>query len=267
MSFEAFVWAWRQPVENATDQHILLAVANVAPIRETYASVTYLANITHRSERQVRRCLAKLEDCGLISMTARPGRTDLIRINIPDDFTVSMPPEGDLEAGKRGRPRKAITPDIGAENPGHFGIKPPPQGSDELRDEPSGTEVVIRARDPFDAWWDTYPRHVAKEAARKAWMKVPAALAADKLDLARLMERTSAYADHVVGKDPEHVAHPATWLNGKRWNDELPARSQTDGRTTNRPDRAADQHTARVEAMLSGGVEAINRRRRWTLGG
>lgn len=267
MSFEAFVWAWRQPVENATDQHILLAVANVAPIRETYASVTYLAKITHRSERQVRRCLAKLEECGLISMTARPGRTDLIRINIPDDFTVSMPPEGDLEAGKRGRPRKEKAPDIESENPGHSGIKPPPLVSDELRDEPRGTDILIRAPDPFDAWWAAYPRHVAKEAARKAWTKVPGLLAADKLDLAHLMERTRAYADHVVGKDPEHIAHAATWLNGKRWNDELPDRSQTDGRTTGRLDRGREQNTSRVEAMVDGAREALNRRRRWSLSG
>jgi hypothetical protein len=28
------------------------------------------------------------------------------------------------------------------------------------------------------------------------------------------------YAKSVEGSDPKFVAHPATWLNGERWDDE-----------------------------------------------
>lgn len=127
-----------------------------------------------------------------------------------------------------------------------------------------GTDMVLRAPDPFELWWDVYPRKVAKVAARKAWKAVPA-----KIGLEDLLELTRLFADHVVGKDPEHVAHPATWLNGERWTDELPDRSQTDGqlaRPAKGTDFAAERADARIDAMVDGARQALTGgRRRWTL--
>lgn len=128
-----------------------------------------------------------------------------------------------------------------------------------------GTDVVMRAREPFEIFWEAYPRKVAKVAARKAWRAVPA-----KIGMDDLMELTRRFADHVIGKDPEHIAHPATWLNGERWTDELPDRSQTDGQSTRgagRVDFAAERNSARVQAMVEGARIAVaTGRRRWSLG-
>lgn len=123
------------------------------------------------------------------------------------------------------------------------------------------TDVVLRAGEPFDQWWAAYPRKIAKVAARKAWKAVPA-----KIGLADLMELTQRFSDHVVGKDPEHVPHPATWLNGERWTDELPDRSQTDGRPAS-VDRSAARHQRGEDAAIAGAQEALDRRgrQRWRL--
>lgn len=271
MSFQAFVWAWQQDVDNSTDQHVLLALANISPLREVYASSTYIGNQVRRSERQVRRSLANLEAAGFISLTARPGKTDLIRLNVPDNFTVAMPADWDLEAGIRGRPKRAKTPDICGENPGHFDMKTPDALSYEPLEEPieEPKELVLSAPDPFEAWWSVYPRKAAKVEARKAWGQMSKAIGL--LTLAELMARTERFAQSVVNREPEHVAHPATWLRGERWNDELqPTRSQTDGQPSRHSgaiDYAAERERERVSSMLAGAQEALDggSRRRWRL--
>ncbi|AIN58736.1 hypothetical protein [Pseudomonas soli] len=75
--------------------------------------------------------------------------------------------------------------------------------------------------DLFVRFWKLYPRKVGKANAEKAWSKL-------KVD-ADLFERmTSALAAWAASPDwtkdgGQFIPHPATWLNGKRWDDELPA--------------------------------------------
>jgi len=75
--------------------------------------------------------------------------------------------------------------------------------------------------DLFARFWKLYPRKVGKANAEKAWSKL-------KVD-ADLFERmASALAAWAVSPDwtkdgGQFIPHPATWLNGKRWDDELPA--------------------------------------------
>lgn len=81
---------------------------------------------------------------------------------------------------------------------------------------PSASES---ADDGFPDFWEQYPKKVAKPAAEKAWRKVKPS----KQLLADLMaglERQKASADWQ--KDGgRFIPHPATWLNGRRWDDEL----------------------------------------------
>lgn len=270
MSFKAFVWAWEQETANASELLVLLTLADIAgESGHVFASAAYIAKKCQRSERHVRSVLFDLEN-RFISSKERPGRTDLITLLIPREFLVRMDGyllDGDLESGKRGRPRKRPAPD--AEKVGislQKGVTPlADEPSTEPEDEPK--DVILRTPEPFEAWWAIYPRKAAKKEARKAWAQMTGEIA--KLTLAELMIRTSAFAESVVHKDPEHIAHPATWLRGERWNDELPNRSQTDEQPprTASLDRGADQHSARVETMVDGARQALDRRRRWTLGG
>lgn len=68
----------------------------------------------------------------------------------------------------------------------------------------------------FDDFWLLYPRHVAKLAARKAWVKVRPA------DHVPILEALVSWRQVWRDKDQEYLPHPATWLNGERWEDELP---------------------------------------------
>lgn len=70
----------------------------------------------------------------------------------------------------------------------------------------------------FDEWWAIYPRKVAKKHAQGAWRK----LRADERQAA--MDALPAHVAHWrerYGDDRTFIPHPATWLNGGRWEDEL----------------------------------------------
>ena len=71
----------------------------------------------------------------------------------------------------------------------------------------------------FEAFWKTYPRKTAKANALKAWAKLK-----PNAELATKIMQSVAY--HCVCADwvkdgGQFIPHPATWLNGKRWEDEL----------------------------------------------
>ena len=69
----------------------------------------------------------------------------------------------------------------------------------------------------FDEFWNQYPRRIAKKAAQKAWdrIKPDAALVEQIMAGLRAQLRTMSL------KEKQFIPHPATWLRGERWNDEI----------------------------------------------
>lgn len=63
--------------------------------------------------------------------------------------------------------------------------------------------------------YQAYPRKVAKQDAIKAIRK-----AMKDVEPVKLLEITKAYASARVGADPQFTPHPATWFNGRRYNDD-----------------------------------------------
>ena len=74
--------------------------------------------------------------------------------------------------------------------------------------------------DGFALFWQEYPRKAAKAAALKAWQKLNPS--------PELVERILAHVrDHKRSPDwlkdgGQFVPHPATFLNGRRWEDDIP---------------------------------------------
>jgi len=97
------------------------------------------------------------------------------------------------------------------------------------------------AREGFDKFWAAYPRRIAKGAARKAWDKA----IKNGADPDEIIWGARAYAS--LPRDPadglKYVAHPATWLNAERWEDEAepaPAPSTTTSRVAQVDDALAE---------------------------
>jgi hypothetical protein len=73
--------------------------------------------------------------------------------------------------------------------------------------------------DGFAAFWTAYPKKVAKPEAMKAWIKAaPDAELAEQImaGLARAKQSKDWTKD-----DGQYIPHPTTWLNQRRWEDEV----------------------------------------------
>ncbi|MBI4063485.1 MAG: hypothetical protein HY401_04200 [Elusimicrobia bacterium] len=71
----------------------------------------------------------------------------------------------------------------------------------------------------FDVFWQAYPRHVGKQSAIKAWGKLkPAPEPLKKILEALERQKQSEQWQREGGR---FIPHPATWINGKRWEDEI----------------------------------------------
>lgn len=77
----------------------------------------------------------------------------------------------------------------------------------------------------FDRFWTAFPRKVGKGAARSVFQRV---LSKDQVTADELTAGAERYAAATLGKDPEFIAHPKTWLNAERWTDE-PVRGRDSG--------------------------------------
>lgn len=72
----------------------------------------------------------------------------------------------------------------------------------------------------FQRFWSIYPRKAGKGAARQAWSKAIGKATVDEICLG-----AERYRDD-PNRSPQFTAHPATWLNNERWDDEpLPKRT------------------------------------------
>ena len=78
------------------------------------------------------------------------------------------------------------------------------------KDEP---DIVVT----FDDFWSLYPRRVAKKDARHAWNKITPNQ--HSLIFTALFEWARIWN---ARGEPEFIPHPATWLNGERWEDDFP---------------------------------------------
>lgn len=69
----------------------------------------------------------------------------------------------------------------------------------------------------FEAFWSIYPRRVGKGDARKAFAKALRTVTYQAIIDAVLAQLPA----NLNRDDPRFIPHPATWLNGERWGDDI----------------------------------------------
>lgn len=72
------------------------------------------------------------------------------------------------------------------------------------------------AREAFSRFWGLHPRKVGKKDAEHAWRKIPPA---EHEAIFAGLHRAIGSVDW-ARDDGAFIPHPATWLNGRRWEDE-----------------------------------------------
>lgn len=90
--------------------------------------------------------------------------------------------------------------------------------SDMAQDCTEVSLAEIITDDDFSDFWSRYPRRTQKATALRSWNKLKPH---DRIEaLARLPEHVAWWEQSRT--EPQFVPHPATWLNQRRWEDQLP---------------------------------------------
>jgi hypothetical protein len=71
----------------------------------------------------------------------------------------------------------------------------------------------------FDTFWNQYPKKQGKDAARKAWGKLNPDHTLNTIILTRLEQQKAS--EQWQRENGKYIPHASTWINGKRWEDEL----------------------------------------------
>jgi hypothetical protein len=160
-----------------------------------FASNAYLAEMMGTTESRLANALSKLRGMGLIIDGSFNGRVRQIMVSneVSSDPIAGFTPE--LKQGSpicEGRINTSVNIDT----------------TIEQRIEHTPSE--------FEKFYSAYPRKISKPNAEKAWKKQKCVLSEVMPALQKQMK---------LWNDPQFIPHPATWLNGRRWEDDLTTKS------------------------------------------
>lgn len=204
-------WVWKQETNSSGERLVLLALADHAgEDGECYPSSGSLGRKCSLDPKTVQRHLTALHDRGLITKLYRRKRSNgtlggwMYRVNVDDaDNASAYPLREDVEVASE-TPRVCPLLDRTSTRAHESSIS-------NRQNESSLVDAE------FDEWWSTYPRKTGKQSAVKAW---------EKLSDASRQAALSAIGAHVEHwqrskTQQQFIPHPATWLNGRRWEDQL----------------------------------------------
>jgi hypothetical protein len=219
--------------------------------------------------RSVIRAVAVLEAAGLILVErSRGGHGNSFLFVFPGealngDIQMSLSPESNSDiqtpptvtklchpnGDNRCHPHKELRKENCVKTAEEESISPTPAPDDDLKIDATEESLPEKpaTRLAFEAFWEAYPRKVAKLAAEKAFTKARA-------PAAELVAGAKRYAIEREGQDPKYTKHPATWLNGGGWLDETVGGKVIDqsGNVVAMPQRSRGQTWADVVARRNG---------------
>lgn len=176
---------------------------------ECYPSLETLVRHTGLSKNAIRAAFKDLESYGWLTRRHRTARSTVYRINI------------DAITNANRRERKARDYDaVGAPvEPVEAETPAPVPAVAQVDLAPAKAKKNTGVDADFEEFYAAYPRHVGKEAARRAFVKA----VKNKAPAADIIEgaRRYAAATTAAGTETRYIAHPATWLNAGRWSDDM----------------------------------------------
>lgn len=85
----------------------------------------------------------------------------------------------------------------------------------------SSSSSIIQINKDFYLFWFEYPRKIGKGAAYKSWQKLKGMNVKPITIIEAVQQQKEAGMFQL--DEPQFIPHPSTWLNQKRWEDEIPA--------------------------------------------
>lgn len=92
---------------------------------------------------------------------------------------------------------------------------PNPIQSESESESESNTRKALES--VFDAFWSVYPKKTGKEAARKAFKKIPKSAHPLLVPAVEAQKKSRQWMED----NGRFIPNPATWLNQGRWDDEV----------------------------------------------
>ena len=150
--------------------------------------------------------LKELKDAGYLVITHKQGKNGTFAGH--EWFIYNeLPREGEIN-------REVEKPTVG---------EPPTNNTNRDNTKDIHTEgKETTAKSDFEVWYKAYPKHINRGNAERAWKK-----ATKEVTVEELMKGLERYKRSIFGKDPEFIPHPASWLNGKRWLENLGGSGQS----------------------------------------
>ncbi|MGN0599288.1 MAG: hypothetical protein ACI4JK_05275 [Oscillospiraceae bacterium] len=105
--------------------------------------------------------------------------------------------------------------------------KPAPKPKKQLSKKADSKKVDNKDDPPgFTEFWEVYPKKVKRKLAAEKWAKI----SPDEELKKRIIAAVKAWSrtDEWTKDNGAYVPHPTVWLNGQRWNDELPKSAVTE---------------------------------------
>ena len=200
---------------------------------EVTYSLPHWSRLLYSHHHKVSNLLGKLEVTGLIATSKSEGK---ITVTIPnllkyrDEYSKKsgQTPSKNRESVRSKKQNTDTDTDTDTD-------KPPisPKGEQKKR-APKKGEMSAESGALFEEWYAGYPRKVNRGQAEKAWEKI----SPDALLAARMIQAVEKQKRlHDWQKDGGvYIPHPASWLNGKRWEDDIDGilKQQEEGSNDNR---------------------------------
>lgn len=193
---------------------------------DCWPSHVALAGRVGISEKKVRTVLAELRAAGWVSWESRRKDDGGLTSNF---YSIFGSAAGTTVGGGYGTPGMDPSGTAYRRTKNHYELEPyeltnPPNPPFQAALTPINPGVSV-----FDEFWATYPRKAGKGAAAKAWKQ-----ATKRASPMTILAGCQRYAeDPNLPTDHRYVPHPATWLNGDRWEDDpmpAPATNVSKGR-------------------------------------
>lgn len=183
-------------------------------------SLPSLSSETGLSIQQVRTALSHLKSTGEITDNAC-SRYRIITISKYDDYQTPT----DESTDNQQTTNRQSTDDqqtINRQSTGYQQQYNNNNNNNKGTMEQGNNNSLLIDSDRFDSFWKEYPKKVSKVAAIKAWKK----LKPDGILYGTIMSALEKWklSDEWQRDGGQYIPHPATWLNGRRWEDEVPDR-------------------------------------------
>lgn len=207
MSVRTMAAVWESSQHSGTNLLMLLAIADFADDDgRAFPSVGKLATKCRMSKRNAQDRLRELAESGELTIKKNQGPPP----KFPNLFMINLKHLG-VKPTAPVQPTSPVQSDVerGAVHCAP-GVKPTAPKPSYNHQEPP--------HDSFEQFWKAYPKKRAKGDAQKAWSKLkPNADLTDSILKAIEIQKISEDWTKENGK---FIPYPASWLNGKRWEDE-----------------------------------------------